>query len=58
MSYSISFSVGGRNLNSYLDISNHALHIILIDGTAREDIQDYETMDAGDSGEPGPQRCK
>ncbi|XP_074601989.1 40S ribosomal protein S12 homolog tsunagi [Brevipalpus obovatus] len=26
------------------------------DGTAREDIRDYETMDAGDSGEPGPQR--
>lgn len=26
------------------------------DGTAREDIRDYETMEMEDSGEPGPQR--
>jgi hypothetical protein len=32
---------------------------ILIEGTAREDIREYEAMDVGDghSDEPGPQKC-
>ncbi|EEC02953.1 RNA binding domain-containing protein, putative [Ixodes scapularis] len=28
------------------------------DGTAREDIQEYEAMDTDENDEPGPQRCK
>lgn len=30
----------------------------MTDGTAREDIREYEAMDAGDNNEPGPQKCK
>lgn len=38
--------------------SIHLYFFYLIDLSTREDLGEYDNMDAGDGDEPGPQRCK
>lgn len=49
---SVAFCLG--HLQNYLF---YICKYLILDGTAREDLQDYEAMDHDGTDEPGPQRC-